>query len=73
MKKFIIEVLKECFNGSPLTITKRILAYLICFVVLMAVSGADSLGTNNLILVFGTAVLLWYFCGLSDAFRDNDK
>lgn len=73
MRKFIKSAWAEAFEGcTPLTIVKRVIAFIVIAIVLIVFCGADSLGGFWVAVTLGGAVLVWNFFGLSSAFPDDD-
>lgn len=74
MRKFIKSAWAEAFEGcTPLTIVKRVIAFIVIAIVLIVFCGADSLGGFWVAVTICGAVLVWNFFGLSSAFPDDDE
>lgn len=74
MEDFLKSVWNEAFAGcTPLMIVKRIIAFIVITIVLIAFCGADSLGGFWVAFVLAMAVFVWKFFNLSSAFPEKDN
>ena len=72
MKNFIKMIYNEAFEGcTPLMVFKRIIAFVIAVIVIVAMCGADSLGGFWVGVIFAVAVLLWNVLNLSAALPND--
>lgn len=71
MKNLILDTLRELFGGcDTITSIKRVLGVLILVVTFVLMTGVESLGFINSLLVIGTSVFLWFACGINNAMKD---
>ena len=74
MKKFFKQAVSEMFKGcTPLQIVKQIVATLIILIMLIVISGADSIGGGGVLLCLCISAVLWKVFGLNDAFPEDEK
>lgn len=72
MRNFIKSAWAEAFEGcTPLMVFKRIIAFVIAVIVIVAMCGADSLGGFWVGVIFALAVLIWNVLNLSAAFPND--
>ena len=71
MKDIIKDAMSEFFACDAITSIKRVLGLLIIIATFIILSGVESIGFINSLVVLGVAVFLWFACGINDSFNEK--
>lgn len=70
MKDIIKDTMSDFFDCDTITSIKRVLGVIIIIRTFIILSGIESIGFINSLLVLGVAVFLWFACGINDSFKE---